>query len=80
MNDEALEAICMKDYYDLKEKKLFHFEKYSKDNANAKDSDYDNLNEELDPDVEAGSEGRANNNGRKINGESDNVPNKKIHL
>ncbi len=59
VNEEIQDVITNKDYYDLKDKGLFRFEKYSKDHANTKDSDHENPNEEADLEAEAGSDALA---------------------
>ncbi len=39
INEEVQDAICNKDYYELKEKDLFHFHKYSEQSSNKDDED-----------------------------------------
>lgn len=78
VNEEIQEVVCVKDYYDLKDKNAFRFEKYSKDHANNKDSDHENQNKEADQDFEGGSEDKAN--GKRMNVDQDNIPNKKIYI
>jgi histone deacetylase complex regulatory component SIN3 len=46
VNEEIQDVITNKDYYDLKDKNAFRFEKYSKDHTNIKDSDHEGANEE----------------------------------
>jgi hypothetical protein len=79
VNEDTQDVICVKDYYDLKDKNAFHFEKYAKDHAHSKDSDMENQNEEGDQEFEAGSEGKTNGNGKRVRDvEAETGPHKKM--
>ncbi|MFS8159916.1 MAG: hypothetical protein ACMG6E_06845, partial [Candidatus Roizmanbacteria bacterium] len=80
VNEEIQDVITNKDYYDLKDKNAFRFEKYSKDHANANDSDHENPVEDGEQEGEVGSDGKPHTNGKRPNAEQENVPNKKIFI